>query len=81
MFYPIPRSFVREAIFGTKNEDGDYTKDPPKFVLLNFDSKNGTKQSLRGLASVSVDGVGEHLTYPYRDMPLRVPILFFRTNW
>jgi len=69
MFHPIPRSFVREAIFGTKNEDGDYTKDPPKFVLLNFDSKNGTKQSLRGLASVSVDGVGEHLTYPYRDMP------------
>ena len=34
MFYPIPRSFVREAIFGTKHKDGYYTKDPPKFVLL-----------------------------------------------
>ena len=69
MFYPIPRSFVREAIFGTKHKDGYYTKDPPKFILLNFDSKNGTKQSLRGLASISVDGVGEHFAYPYRDIP------------
>ena len=42
MFLPIPRDFVREAIFGTQDPDEkEYYNSPPKFILLNFDSKNG----------------------------------------
>jgi len=67
MFLPIPRDFVREAIFGTQDPDEkEYYNSPPKFILLNFDSKNGKRQSLRGLASVSTDGC------------LRIQILYFR---
>ena len=70
MFLPIPRDFVREAIFGTQDPDEkEYYNSPPKFILLNFDSKNGKRQSLRGLASVSTDGIGEEHTYPHNGMP------------
>ena len=70
MFLPIPRNFVKEAIFGTQDPDEtEYYNSPPKFILLNFDSKNGKRQSLRGIAAVSTDGIGEDRSYPYRDVP------------
>jgi hypothetical protein len=57
IFYPIPKSFIDVAIFGYHCEFGFYQRNCPKYILFNFDSKNGKKLSLRGMSVVSNDGL------------------------
>jgi hypothetical protein len=57
IFYPIPKSFIDIAIFGYDCEFGFYQRNCPKYILFNFESKNGKKLSLRGMSVVSNDGL------------------------
>ena len=57
IFYPIPKSYVDVAIFGYNCEFGFYEKSCPKYILFNFDSKNGKKLSLRGMCVVTNKGI------------------------
>ena len=57
IFSPIPKPFIDVAIFGYHCEFGFYQRNCPKYILFNFDSKNGKKLSLRGMSVVSNDGL------------------------
>lgn len=57
IFYPIPKSYVDVAIFGYNCKFGFYEKKCPKYILFNFDSKNGKKLSLRGMCIVTINGL------------------------
>lgn len=56
IFYPIPKAFIDVTIFGYNCKFGYYEKNCPKYILFNFDSKNGKKLSLRGMCVVSNNG-------------------------
>ena len=57
LFYPIPKSYVDVTIFGYNCSYGFYEKPCPKYILFNFDSKDGKKLSLRGMCIVSINGL------------------------
>ena len=51
LFSPISETFTNETLFAA-----DLRKNPlPKFIMFNFDTMNGKKHSLRGIACVTID--------------------------
>jgi hypothetical protein len=48
LFNNIPKNYIDNTIYGEM-------KAPPKYIMFNFDSKNGIKQSIRGITVVSVE--------------------------
>lgn len=53
IFKPVPKSYIDLAIFGFR-----YANTPcSKYILFNFDSKNGKKLSLRGMCVVNNNGL------------------------
>ena len=56
IFHPIPKNFVKYAIFGYKDDYGFYEKKAPKYIMFNFDTCNNKRLALRGMAAVSIDG-------------------------
>ena len=59
LFSPIPVSYSKLALFGYECKYNFYEKDPPKYIMFNFDydTKNNKKQSLRGACAVSIKGI------------------------
>ena len=55
IFYPIPSGFCREAIFGSYNPTTNKHDNYSDTVIFNYDTYNGKKRSLRGIASASLD--------------------------
>lgn len=65
IFYPIPKNYIDISIFGYNCEYGYYEKSCPKYILFNFDSKNGERLSLRGITVVSNTGNDIHKNKKY----------------
>lgn len=64
LFLPIPKSFVEQAIFGYNGEPFNfYEKEPPKYIMFNFDIKNKKRLSLRGMCTVSINGKNKETKY------------------
>ena len=71
MFKPIPRSYVDYILYGSFNKiTGKCEYRPPDMVMLNFDSCNGKRKSIRGLICVSFNGfvtVGKYGNKKYKE--------------
>lgn len=55
IFSPIPSLFCREAIFGSYNPTTKQSDYCPHMILFNYDTSDGNKRSLRGIASITLD--------------------------
>lgn len=52
---PIPLGFCHQAIFGIYDIETNTHIKSPKMILFNYDTLQGKKHSLRGIASISYD--------------------------
>ena len=64
IFHPIPTDFIYDAIRGYYYEDQCITL-PCKMVMFNFDTKNGARQTLRGIVGVDFKVDDKQRTYIY----------------
>jgi hypothetical protein len=54
LFSSISIPFINDTIYGVSMKDSN-NKSLPKFIMFNFDTKNGDKHSLRGIMCVTIN--------------------------